>query len=358
MGGAFDRQVLIIGGGQAGLALGYYLRRAGVDFEVLDAGPAVGHVWRSRWDSLRLFTPAQYASLPGWQFPAERDTYPGRDQVADYLVEYAERFELPIRLNSSVTRLSSTYGDGGFVAATADGGVVRAGQVVVATGPFSRPFTPGVAAGLGSDVVQFHTAAYRNPGQLPAGSALVVGGGNSGFQIAAELADAGRVVMLAEGRRNACVPQRPLGRDIFWWQDKFGLLRRTADTPFGQRMRDNDGTVIGSSRRDLARRGVSFRPRFSRAAGRSVGFADGTSTEVDAVVWATGFEIDDSWIEVPGVLDNRGRLVQERGVVAGAAGLYTLGRAWQHTTGSALLGFVRHDAEWLCGRIVQRAGTR
>jgi putative flavoprotein involved in K+ transport len=207
-------------------------------------------------------------------------------------------------------------------------------------------------------VVQLHTADYRHPAQIPDGSVLVVGGGNSGFQIAAELAGEGRTVALAEGRRNACVPQRPLGRDIFWWQGKFGLLQKTADSSFGQRMKANDGTVIGSSRRGLARLGVTLRPRLVRAEGRSVEFADGATAEVDAVVWATGFVIDDSWIDVPGVLDERDRLVQTRGVVAGVPGLYTLGRVWQHTIGSSLLGFVKHDAEWLSRRIVEERAAR
>ncbi len=353
---ASEHEVLVIGGGQAGLALSHYLQQAGLDFTVVDSGSAVGQVWRSRWDSLRLFTAARYASLPGMDFPAPADSYPGRDQVADYLAEYVRRFGLPIRLDTTVARLTAS-GDG-FAAATAAGETIRARQVVVATGTYSRRYVPPLAAGLASDVTQLHTADYRNPAQVPTGSVLVVGGGNSGFQIATELADAGRTVALAEGRRNACVPQRPLGRDIFWWQERLGLLRTTADTPFGRRMKANDGTVIGSSRRGLTRRGVTLRPRLTRAKGRLLEFADGTTGEADTVIWATGYVVDDSWIEITGVLDERHRLVQSRGVVAGAPGLYTLGRTWQHTIGSSLLGFVKHDAEWLSQRIGERVRQR
>lgn len=352
MSSGFDHQVLIVGGGQAGLALANHLRQAEIDFAVVDSGPALGHVWRSRWDSLRLFTPAQYASLPGLEFPAPSDTYPRRDEVADYLVAYAERFELPVRTGITIERLQRVAG--GFVASTTTGEQIRARQVVVATGPFSRAYTPTLASGLAPEVAQVHTADYRNPQRLPQGTLLVVGGGNSGFQIAAELAEAGRSVILAEGRRNACVPQRMLGRDIFWWQDRLGLLRVSADSPLGRRMRENDGTVIGSSRRRLVRRGVTLRPRLTRTAGRVVGFSDGSAAEVDSVVWATGFVVDDSWVDVPGVLDDNGRLVQRHGIVTDAAGLYTLGRAWQSTTGSALLGFVRHDAAMLCRQITQQ----
>lgn len=347
--------VVVVGGGQAGLAVSYYLREQHLGFVVLDASPEVGHVWRSRWDSLRLFTPAQYASLPGWPFPAEADTYPGRDQVADYLAAYAERFELPVRLNAEVTELSREP-DGTFVVISSAGSC-RARQVVVATGPFSRPFVPPLAAGLASSVAQLHTADYRFPVQVSEQRVLVVGGGNSGFQIAAELATAGRDVVLSEGRRNACIPQRPLGRDVFWWQDKTGVLRITAGSRFGRLMAANDGTVIGSTRAGLRRLGVTFRPRATAATGSSVTFNDGTSIEVDAVVWATGFRIDDTWIRIPEALDPSGRLIQHRGVVQSVPGLYTIGRPWQHTTGSALLGFVRHDAAWIVDQIARSHST-
>ncbi|GAA1604884.1 MULTISPECIES: flavin-containing monooxygenase [Kribbella] len=348
------RDVLVIGGGQAGLAMGYCLQRAGLDFVILDAGSAVGHVWRSRWDSLNLFTPAQYAALPGMAFPAPVDTYAGRDEVAGYLATYAERFGLPIKLNARVTGLRRA---GAAFKADSPAGTFQARQVVVATGPFSTPYVPPVADGLAPEVPQIHTAAYRNPEQVPSGRVLVVGGANSGFQIAAELAQAGRTVDLAEGRRNACIPQRPLGRDVFWWQDKLGLLRVSAQSRLGRLMAANDGTVIGSTRPGLRRLGVTFRPRVTSTAGRSVTFADGSRSDVDAVVWATGFRIDDTWIRIPQALDDRGRLLQHRGVVDAVPGLFTIGRPWQHTTGSALLGFVQHDASWLAQQTSARTAA-
>ncbi|MEV6413620.1 NAD(P)/FAD-dependent oxidoreductase [Kribbella sp. NPDC051718] len=209
------RQLLVIGAGQAGLAMGYHLQRAGTDFVIVDSGSQVGHVWRSRWDSLRLFTPAQYAGLPGVPFPAPADSYPGRDDVADYLAAYAERLSLPIQLDTTITSLTKTSDR--FTATSSTGQTVHAKQVVVATGPFSRPFTPALAAALDENLGQLHTVDYRNPTQIPPGPVLVVGGGNSGFQIAAELADVGHQVELAEDCRNACAPQRPHGRDVFWW---------------------------------------------------------------------------------------------------------------------------------------------
>lgn len=186
---------------------------------------------------------------------------------------------------------------------------------------------------------------------------LVVGGGNSGFQIAAELADTGHQVELSEGRRNACTPQRPLGRDVFWWQDRIGLLKVTADSRLGQLMKSNDGTVIGSTRRDLRRRGVVLRPRLTAIDGRAARFDDGTATGLQTVVWATGFLVDTTWIQIPQALDRHGRLNQHRGITT-VPGLFTLGRAWQHTTGSALLGFVQHDAAWLTQQITDKLGVR
>jgi putative flavoprotein involved in K+ transport len=201
---------------------------------------------------------------------------------------------------------------------------------VVATGPFSRPFVPPIAAGLASSVKQLHTAEYRFPAQLPEQRVVVVGGGNSGFQIAAELATAGRDVVLSEGRRSACIPPCPFGRDVFWWQDKTGVLRITADSWFGRLMAANDGTVVGSTRSGLRRLGVTLRPRSTAATGTSVTFDGGISTEVDAFVWATGFRIDDAWIRIPEALDRTGRLIQHR-------------------------GFVQHDAAWIADLI---AGSR
>jgi putative flavoprotein involved in K+ transport len=196
--------VLVIGGSQSGLAIAWHLQRQGLDFVVLEAGPEVGHVWRSRWDTLKLFTPAQYDALPGMAFPAPADTYPTKDPVADYLQAYATAFNLPVRLNARVTRLSKT--DDEFEVQTADN-TFRARQVVVATGPFQVPFVPPPATKLDPSVTQVHSADYRNPQALPEGPVLVVGGGNSGFQIAEELA-ATRQVDLSIATTYPMLPQR------------------------------------------------------------------------------------------------------------------------------------------------------
>jgi putative flavoprotein involved in K+ transport len=269
--------------------------------------------------------------------------------VITYLERYAETFDLPIELSSEVRKLR---GKDGTFELEIDGRTIDAEQVVVATGPFQRPFIPEVARDLAPEVFQSHATGYRNPGDVPEGTVLVVGGGNTGFQIAKELASSHRVV-LSVGSRQMPLPQRLLGRDLFWWLTKTRLLRTTVEPRLGQRMRHRD-TLIGSSPRELRRRyDVSVKPRAVGANGRTVRFADGTELEIDAVIWATGYRPDYSWIALP-VFDEHGRLRHRRGVTD-VPGLYFLGLTWQHTRGSALLGWVKDDAEFLAERIAERA---
>jgi FtsP/CotA-like multicopper oxidase with cupredoxin domain/cation diffusion facilitator CzcD-associated flavoprotein CzcO len=351
--------VAVVGAGQAGLAIGYFLARSGRRFVILEAGDSVATAWRERWDSLVLFTPRRYDALPGLAFPGDPDGYPGRDEVVAYLEQYARAFELPIRLRSGVRALRAT-GGGGFVLGLDDDRRVDADQVVVATGPFHAPIIPAVADGLAPEVFQAHSAAYRAPSDVPAGTVLVVGGGNTGFQIAKELS-ATRTVHLAVGSRQTPLPQRVLGRDLFWWLTGLGLLDKTVDSRVGRRARNRD-TLIGSSPRELERRfGVGLKPRAVGACGRTVRFADASEVAVDAVIWATGYRPDHSWIDLD-LPDADGRLRHQRGVTD-IPGLYFLGLSWQHTRGSALLGWVQHDAEFIAARIeaaapVQDAGGR
>ena len=344
--------VLVIGAGQAGLAMGYYLAREGRRFVIVDGADSIGAAWRERWDSLVLFTPRRYDALPGLAFPGDPDGYPTRDEVIAYLERYADTFELPVELGSAVRTL--TAADGRFVAQL-DDRRIEADQVVVATGPFQVPHVPALADGLAPDVYQTHSTGYRQPADLPEGGVLVVGGGNTGFQIAKELS-ASRPVHLAVGSRQKPLPQRFLGRDLFWWLTKLGLLRKTVESRMGRRMRERD-FLIGSSPREARRRfGVGLKPRLVGVSGRTATFADGSELEVDSVVWATGFRPDYSWIGLP-VTDQDGRLSHRR-CVTDVPGLYFLGLTWQHTRGSALLGWVKDDADFLAERIDAYAKAR
>jgi putative flavoprotein involved in K+ transport len=339
------REVVVVGGGQAGLAIGYYLAEQERDFIILEAAAEPAAAWRERWDSLKLFTSARYDSLPGLEFPGDPDRYPGRDEVVDYLTDYVRHFDLPVQLDSAVRAIRKP---GGSYLVELDERSYEADQVVVATGPFQVPFVPAIAGRLDPDVAQMHSTEYRSPDAIPEGPVLVVGGGNTGFQIAEELSGS-REVHLSIGSRQTPLPQRILGRDLFWYLDATGLIRKTTASRIGRRMEGRD-TLIGSTPRGIRRRhGVSLHGRAIVAGGRTVEFSDGTTLDVGAVIWATGFRVDHSWVDVP-VFDDAGRLVHRRGVTD-SPGLYFLGLSWQHTRGSALLGWVKDDAEHIAQQI-------
>jgi putative flavoprotein involved in K+ transport len=347
-------EVAVVGGGQAGLAMGYYLARQGRRFVILERGDSIAPAWRERWDSLKLFTPRAYSSLPGLPFPDEPDDYPTRGDVIAYLERYAEEFDLPIELNSDVRRLSRE--DGRYVLEL-DGRTITADAVVVATGPFQAPYVPKLAEELDPDVWQAHSTGYRRPSDVPDGTVLVVGGGNTGFQITKELS-ATHKVLLSVGSRQKPLPQRVAGRDLFWWLTKTGLINKTVESRLGQRLKDRD-TLIGSSPRELKRRyGVELKPRAIRGSGLTVTFEDGSEVEVDAVIWATGYKPDYAWIDLP-IFQRDGRPRHRRGVTD-VPGLYFLGLTWQHTRGSALIGWVKEDAEFIAERIpaLQEANTQ
>jgi putative flavoprotein involved in K+ transport len=344
--------VVVVGGGQAGLALGYFLARDGRDFTILEAADTPAAAWRDRWDSLKLFTPVRYDSLPGLAFPGDPDSYPGRDDVAAYLADYARTFELPVELSSPVRAVRRA--ESGYVVEL-DDRTYAAEQVVIATGPFQVPRLPPIGRPLSSEIVQFHSTAYRGPDQVPAGPVLVAGGGNTGFQIAEELSRT-HEVHLSIGSRQTPLPQRIGGRDLFRYLDAIGLMRVTVDSLLGQRLRYRD-TLIGSSPRAArSRHGIRLRGRTVDAQGSDVIFSDGSRLALAAVIWATGFAIDHSFVHVP-VFDDAARLMHRRGVTA-APGLYFLGLTWQHTRGSALLGWVKDDAEYIADEIAAHHAAR
>lgn len=362
--------VVVIGAGQSGLAIGWHLARQRRRFVIVDAAASLGHSWRSRWNSLRLFSPAQHDGLPGMRFPAPAGSYPTKDEVADYLTSYAERFELPVLLGHRVTRLTHHPDEprARFTVHT-EHGPLRAWQVVVATGAFQQPRLPDLAGGHDSRVLQLHSADYREPAQVPDGPVLVVGAGNSGLQIAEELATTPREVHLAVGSSPPQVPQRILGRDLFWWLTRTGLIKMPSTSPLARRLRTRGDLVIGTSQAKVASLGVQLRPRVVAADPTGVTFADGSHLAPAAVIWATGFTPDFSWIDIPTAFGqpatadtarsstgSRGLLPTHVRGVSPVDGLHFLGLPWQHTRGSALLGFVKHDAAWLAERLHAHRG--
>jgi putative flavoprotein involved in K+ transport len=340
---------IVIGAGQAGLAAGYHLMKRDIDFVILNADPRVGDGWRRRWDSLRLFTPAKYSGLPGMVFPAPPAHLPDKDEVADYLERYAERFELPVRANAQVESLAW---DGSRYVACAGGRRFEADNVIVATGPFQQPRIPDVATRLSPDIHQLHSSAYRSPFELPDGPALVVGVGNSGAQIALELARF-RKVWLA-GRETGTLPRRLLGRDIYDWVWPV-MTRLTLDTRLGRRLRERTrrgDPLVGIRPRELTAAGIE-------RVGRLTAVEDGhplceeQTLKPNVIVWCTGFTPDYRWIQLP-VADERGVPRHQRGVAADAPGLYFLGLRFQHRMTSALIGGVGEDAAFIAEQVARR----
>ena len=345
---------IVIGAGQAGLAAGYFLQRAGLRFTLLDAGRQPGDSWRNRWDSLRLFTPTRYNGLPGLKFPGAPYAFPAKEDVADYFAYYARVFRIPIRFGARVTELRRE--GNAFVVATSDGTVLTASSVIVATGANQRPHVPDFASSLDPKIVQMHSSAYRRPDSVPQGTVLVVGAGNSGAQIAIELAESGRDVILS-GRDTGLMPRRFLGRDIYDWIWPT-ILQPTVNSWIGRRLMK--GRLFSGDPLVGIPASALDRPDLSRA-GRTVSTKAGDPVLEDgrvlrdlaAIVWSTGYRPDYDWIDLP-VLGLDGYPEHRRGVATIVPGLGFIGMRFQHRMRSALLGGVGEDAEHVVRKIAAK----
>jgi putative flavoprotein involved in K+ transport len=337
--------VLIVGAGQAGLAIGQHLRSSGLSLVLVDRNPRIGDSWRARYDSLTLFTPRAYSALPGLVFRGPPDGYPTKDEMADYLELYATVFGLPVRLGVTVDHLNK--GDDGFVASLSNGDVIRARSVVIATGGFATQRIPALTSGFAPAVRQLASSSYRSASDVPAGTVLVVGDGAAGRQIAAELATTRTVLLAAGGSPHPIVRDRLLGRSLFWWLDRTGLLNASRTSRIGRRMMAKDSIPRPDlDLRILARKGVSIRSRLIAASGSLAIFDSGMSAAVDAVIWATGYRNRTDWVHVAGALDGSGDYVHERGV-SPVDGLFLIGQPWQWSRGSATVGGVARDAAFI-----------
>jgi putative flavoprotein involved in K+ transport len=348
--------VIVVGGGQAGLAASHHLLARGVEHVVLDASARAGDAWRTRWDSLRLFTPASTDGLPGMPFPADPRALPGKDAMADFLAAYAASSRAPVRHGVRVDALERSAG-GYRLSAGEDRFDARA--VVVASGFLTRPVTPPFAAEMDPSIAQVHSAGYRNPGDLPGRSVLLVGAGNSGVEIALELAKAGREVTLA-GHTTYLPQLLQLGGGRLFFP--FARRAMTLRTPLGRRMAARMGThgtapVIRVREVDLEQAGVRRVGRLAGVRGGRPVLDDGSVLGADAVVWCTGFRPDFSWIRLP-VFGPGGMPRHDRGNVAEAPGLWFLGLPFQTGFLSPLVGGVGADAAEIADGVAARLAVR
>jgi putative flavoprotein involved in K+ transport len=343
---------IIIGGGQAGLAMGHYLKEQNRDFLILDANPRTGDAWRRRWDSLRVFTPAKYDGLPGAPFPADRLSFPTKDDVAGYLETYADRFGLPVIHSVRVDRLWRE--DGRFIAAS-NGQRWEARNVVVATGCSQAPKVPAFAAELDPSIVQLHSSQYRNPAQLQDGPVLVVGLGNSGAEIGLEVSRTHPTSVAGKPGGEIPVKHGPTAARYFLPIVRFlGLHVLTLNTPLGRKaapgFKKHAAPLIRTKSKDLAAAGVQLVPRVAGVENGMPVLADGTRVNVSNVVWCTGYRDDFSWID-PGMLDDGALPPQYRGVALRTPGLFFLGQEFQYAAASATLPGAARDARHLARRI-------
>jgi putative flavoprotein involved in K+ transport len=349
---------VVIGGGQAGLSIGYHLAGRGIPFVIFDENLRIGDSWRNRWDSLRLFTRAGLAGLDGMPFPAPAHTFPSKDQMADFLESYATRFDLPVMSGVRVDGVSLR--DGRYVVRAGDRRY-EADNVVVATGGRRRPRIPAFAGDLDPGIVQFHSSAYRNPGQLRQGDTLVVGAGNSGAEIAREVAARGHCVVLS-GSHTGHIPINVdgfFGRHLLVPFFVGVVFRRllTTDTAIGRKVRpvflSRGSPLVRVKPRDLVKVGVERGPRTAAVRDGLPVLADGRVIDPANVIWCTGFGLDFTWIDLP-TIAGQSEPEHERGVVRDAAGLYFVGLPFLYSLISELIKGVGTDAQYIADRIAAR----
>ncbi len=353
-------ETVVIGGSQSGLATGYHLAQRDLPFVILDEHDRIGDAWRRRWDSLHLFTPGRYDGLPGLPFPGSPSYYPTKDELADYLEMYALQYDLPVRTGVKVESLSKT---GDRFEVVCDRGTLLADNVIVATGAYNNPRIPPFASELDESIVQLHSNDYRNPSQLKEGGVLVVGAGNSGAEIAIEVARHHQTWL--SGRDTGQEPTRAGSRadllltPVLW----FMATRFTVNTPPGRKMRDHfldppRGIPLGRVRRkDIVAAGID---RVGRTTGVEDGYPvleDGSVLDVSNVIWSTGYTPKYDWIDLP-LATHNGVPAHTRGIVETCPGLYFMGLLFLYSLSSALVGGVGRDAEYIVNHIEANRSSR
>jgi putative flavoprotein involved in K+ transport len=348
------QETIVIGGGQAGLSMGYHLSQLGLPFTILDANVRVGDSWRSRWQSMRLFTPARRDGLPGRPFPGRKHSFPTRDQMADYLEDYAHHFELPVHAGVRVDALAQAA-DGRFLIAAGERRY-SAENVVVATGPFQRAHVPDFASELDPRITHMHSSAYRTPAELPDGDVLVVGAGNSGADIALELVADRRVFLSGDlGPEIPFAIEGLTGRLAFpvLWQVWSHVL--TFGSPIGRKalpkIRAGKEPRIRVKKKSLAAAGVEFVPRTAGVRAGQPLLDDGRVIDVAAVIWATGYRAALDWIDLNVIGDDGDMETDHNGVASACPGLFRVGREFLYAFNSHTVGGVGRDARRIAERI-------
>ncbi|SDG69296.1 flavin-containing monooxygenase [Psychroflexus sediminis] len=345
---------IIIGAAQAGLSMAYELEQLGKNYIVLDKEKEIGASWLKRWDSLRLFTPSEFNNLKGMDFPKPKGHYPNKYEVADYFKAYVENFEIPIRFDTLVIEIQDKTDH--FVVKHEEGSF-DSRQVIVATGPFHIPYTPPFHTKIDSSIFQIHSDYYKNPGQLQDGKAMVVGAGDSGYQILDEISNTRRDVYFSGDTEVKTLPQEFLGKTLWWWFTKTGYLSFGKDSWLGKKISESKQPVIGVDVKGiLNKKNVIPVGKTVDAKQELIITEEAKLDDIKNIIWATGYRPKFDWIE--GLeLDKNGYPVHERGV-SNVEGLYFIGLPWLHTRASATLGGIKKDADYLGGYIKHKASDR
>lgn len=338
---------IVIGAGQAGLSAGYYLRKLKKDFLILDKGEEIGESWKKRYDSLVLFTPRMYDYLPGLPLEGKQHGFPTKNEIVNYLKQYAEKFNFPIKLQIEV--VSVQHRENIFIIET-NQGLYKSKNLIIATGALQTPRIPPFSKELSKDIKQYHSSHYKNPSQLTEGNVLVVGGGNSGAQIAVELSKTTETY-LAVSKKLFYLPLVIKNKSIFWWFDRLGILKASSNSLLGKAIKRKGDPIFGYDLKEAIKRNdILIKPKVINGIDNQVTFEDLTSLEVQNIIWATGFNTIYPWLKLKEVFNEKGEIIHTRGV-SNIKGLYFIGLPWQSRHGSSILQGVGYDAKYIVNHL-------
>lgn len=338
---------IVVGAAQAGLSMAYYLKKLNKDFLLVDKEASIGASWRNRWDSLTLFTPSEFNNLPGLAFPGPKGHYPSKDEVAEYFQDYVAEYDFPVQFNTLIDKI--TPQNDHFLLKSPQGDF-KAKNVIIATGPFHIPYIPAFSEKIDPEIFQVHSNYYKNPDQLQPGKTMVVGAGDSGFQILDEISQRETEVYFSGTSKVRLLPQEILGKTLFWWLKKSGILGFSKDSWIGKKLSTSRQPIIGTDVKAILRReNVRLIGKVKNAERATIYTEDREIKDLRNIVWATGYRPNFKWIEGLELTEN-GYPVHQRGV-SNINGLYFIGLPWLYTRGSATLGGIKKDAEYLANHI-------